>query len=341
MDKQENINSECSPQLPNITDDSEDIDKVPSIVKSFRKNHFRNRMSNYKNLKLNSCPLPNLRKTKRMDKESSCIEDYTFFKKLGVGSYGEVRLGIHKETNEKVAIKICRGQTSMSMLNNEAEILQLLPHQYFPKYIDYRIDEANCRSFLIMEYIEGKTLDSFLEIDENLTEEKSIEIIKSLANAVGECHELGIVHRDIKPHNVMITSAGEVKLIDFNISKRVKSSDSKNTSVDKGTKFSAKFFTQICSPLFAAPELKSLDYYTESIDIWGIGIIFLAMLKGMDIFDDEDDELSENDERFTSIVNNNLDGVSDSVKSILTSILCVKPDERPSISELKSTLLTY
>jgi serine/threonine protein kinase len=90
-------------------------------------------------------------------------------------------------------------------------------------------------------------------------------------------HKLGIAHRDIKPQNILINGKFEVKLIDFNISKKGK--DSENSS-----KFTKRFMTQVSSPLFAAPEIYSPDCYSESVDIWGLGIVFITMIFGMKIF---------------------------------------------------------
>jgi serine/threonine protein kinase len=129
-----------------------------------------------------------------------------------------------------------------------------------------------------MEYFEGKPLDSFVEEHGPLSEKQALKCIKSLADCVDRLHSLGIAHRDIKPQNLLINHEFEIKLVDFNISKKGKDSETQG-------KFSKRFMTQVSSPLFAAPEILSPDFYTESVDIWGIGIILVTMLFGMRIFE--------------------------------------------------------
>lgn len=88
-------------------------------------------------------------------------------------------------------------------------------------------------------------------------------------------HRKGIAHRDIKPENVLIDDNLNVKLIDFNISKRMKA-----TEGEEDLKFKSVFFTQISSPLYAAPEIKGNLLYSESVDIWGIGVIMFTCIYG-------------------------------------------------------------
>lgn len=149
-------------------------------------------------------------------------------------------------------------------------------------------------------------------------------------------HANKVAHRDVKPQNVIVTPDGDAKLVDFNISKRfiTRSADVLST---RRAKFDQKFFTQICSPCFAAPEVASTNCYSESVDIWGLGIIFLAMNCGMSIFE-RDDYNTLVKSRVSELIENSGVQLSDGCKHIQELVLSQDPDARPTAAELKSLL---
>ena len=105
-------------------------------------------------------------------------------------------------------------------------------------------DQKSKRAYLIMEYLDGCTLEEFLANGHDFDSFKTIDIIVSLAKAVQVLHNKGICHRDIKPQNIIVTKTGETKIIDFNISKTFKREHSENTN-----KFYSKFSPFICCDL--------------------------------------------------------------------------------------------
>ena len=146
--------------------------------------------------------------------------EYTFIQTLGVGTYGEVKLASWvSDPSKLVAIKIAKGQTSIHMLKNEAEILKKLNHECYPQFIDFNIDEFTNKAYLIIEYFEGSTLDSYLE-DHSFDEVEALNHLKLLTDAIKYLHSNKIAHRDLKPQNIIVTQDNKVKVIDFNISKR-------------------------------------------------------------------------------------------------------------------------
>ena len=174
----------------------------------------------YKITKLNSTPDTSKFSLKRWSQMFNIESEYTFIETLGVGTYGEVKLASYKSDPTKfIAIKIAKGQTSINLLRNEAEILKKLNHECFPAFIDFKIDEISNKAYLIMEYLEGQTLDLHLE-NLKFSEEKALCNIISFVNAVKYLHSNKIAHRDLKPQNVIVTNDGHVKIIDFNISKK-------------------------------------------------------------------------------------------------------------------------
>ena len=93
------------------------------------------------------------------------------------------------------------------------------------------IDEISNKAYLVMEYLEGQTLDLHLE-NLKFSEEKALCNIISLVNAVKYLHSNKIAHRDLKPQNVIVTNDGQVKIIDFNISKKfvIRSTEDHNSA---------------------------------------------------------------------------------------------------------------
>lgn len=267
---------------------------------------------------------PNLL-VKELVKRYKVEKFYKIGEKLGVGTYSDVIEAESLNYKTQVAIKISRGKTAWQMLMKEAEFMKTLDWKYFPKFIDLNIDEVTNKVYLVMEKIDGITLSSIIE-EGTCTEGKEIiNIILQLVTAIKILHDKGIWHRDIKPQNVMITKSGDLKLIDFGISIIIKSKQTQDDNVEKINKFNGRFFTQVSSPLYAAPELISSECYNESIDIWGIGVIFLMLLKKSDITDVINKEILK-----ISILHE----VSQQWTTILKNILEVKPELRPSADEL-------
>lgn len=205
-------------------------------------------------------------------------DEYDIVETLGYGTYSYVRHGVEKSTNRHVAIKTSRGNNSTEMLKKEYDLLKRLADDNIIKVYDFVEDKSKNESFIIMEYFEGLTLDEFVEKQGPLTEKQAKEVIKQILSSIEGLHDLGIAHRDIKPENVLINSDLEIKLIDFNISKA--SANQEPFRPLKLQKFNSIFHTQISSPLYCAPELKNSMTYSESVDIWGAGIILFTLLLG-------------------------------------------------------------
>ena len=256
-------------------------------------------------------------------------EDYHIMEKVGFGTYSEVKKGINKRTEQRVAIKIWKGTNSWNLLQNEAEILKEVSSDYLPKFYDFVKDETSNKAYLVMEYIEGKTLDDYIKENGTMSEEEANNFLLMLIKAVAELHNKGIAHRDIKPQNIIITQDKKLKLIDFNISKKMKKKGSDWD--EEPEKFKWIFFTQISSPMYAAPEISSLNCYTESIDIWGIGVAYAEML--FKISNLIEDSKIDNVSHILSDVRQD-NKLSDDNMARLRSMLSIDPEQRPTIFDL-------
>lgn len=199
--------------------------------------------------------------------------DYEIGPMLGFGTYAQVKLATDKRTEQQVAVKISRGDTSIAMLRREKDILQTLASEFVPKVIDFKVDKIWKRAYLVMEKVEGEPLSEFLRTSGKPSIDVATSIVCQLCKIVRFLHESNICHRDIKPQNVMISKENKLKLIDFNISKVIK-------RVDGNGEVNQVFLTQISTPMYAAPEVYQGIGYNESVDIWGIGMIAYLLLGG-------------------------------------------------------------
>lgn len=308
--------------LPSLDDDSQVIER-----KGYRVNNKMKLMKMKKPLKLNSMPIVE-KKLEGFQQENFELEkEYRLLSILGAGTYSKVHLAERLSDNMQFAIKISRGTTSGSLLEQEYNLLKEVSDPIIPKAIDFRKNWMTNTSYLIMEYFEGKQLDIFIKENGKLSDDKAMKCIKSLCDCITRLHSSGIAHRDIKPQNILINEELSIRLIDFNISKKGKEGST-------SSKFSKRFFSQVSSPLFAAPELFSFNCYSESVDIWGVGIILIAMIFGMDVFESKS-KLSSKEiyDKFNAEFIH-ASSFSDEIKNFLTLALAYEAEDRATAFEL-------
>lgn len=209
-------------------------------------------------------------------------ESYEVRETLGKGKFGLVKLGIHKETKRKVAIKIINkqnmGNQDLELVKTEIDILKISQHPNIIKLYD--IFENQDTIFIIMEHCAGGDLFSYIEQrNYRLPEHKAAEIIHKLSAAIYFIHSFGIVHRDLKPENILMTDNSEkadIRLLDFGLSK----------IIGPGEKCTEPYGTLS----YVAPEVLIEKPYDQRVDLWSIGIITYLLLCGCLPFDDEHSE---------------------------------------------------
>ena len=207
---------------------------------------------------------------------------YEVKEKLGSGKFGLVKLGIHKQTGKKVAIKIMSKKEmrneDLELVRTEIEILKICQH---PNIIAlYDVFENVDYFYIIMEYCSGGDLYSYLEKRKfKLSEKRVCDIIHKMCAAVYYIHSYGIAHRDLKPENVLMTDDtddADIRILDFGLSKII-GPDEKCTE-PYGTL------------TYVAPEVLLEEPYTKAVDLWSLGVITYLMLTGTLPFDDPNSE---------------------------------------------------
>ncbi|MGH9768251.1 MAG: serine/threonine-protein kinase, partial [Blastocatellia bacterium] len=151
------------------------------------------------------------------------ISHYRIIRRLGSGGMGEVYQAEDTRLHRPVALKVMlddRGHTAQTRARflREAQASSALNH---PNIVTiYEIDEVERNgerySFIVMEYVEGRTLK---EVMGECSIEEAVDIVMQIADALAQAHERGIVHRDVKPSNVIVAGQNRVKVLDFGVAK--------------------------------------------------------------------------------------------------------------------------
>jgi serine/threonine-protein kinase len=158
---------------------------------------------------------------------------FLILKELGHGGMGAVFLATDSKLGRDVAIKVPQrtaldSPELLDRFRSEAECLAMVSHPNLPVVHD--VSEFARVPFVVMDFIDGVTLSEFLKKN-TLTPQRSVEIVRDVATALSAAHEKGIVHRDMKPENIMLTQQQQPKVIDFGLAVNVARTGPRKTQV--------------------------------------------------------------------------------------------------------------
>ena len=196
---------------------------------------------------------------------------YEIVKSIGEGGMANVYLANDKILDRKVAVKVLRGDLSsddrfIRRFQREALSVSNLSH---PNIVEvYDVGEEDGQYYIVMEYIEGKTLKQLLKKRESLTLPEVIDIMTQLTDGISHAHESYIIHRDIKPQNIMIEDDGRIKITDFGIAMALNATQLTQTNSVMG------------SVHYLPPEQASGKAATVKSDIYSLGILMYELLTG-------------------------------------------------------------
>ena len=201
---------------------------------------------------------------------------YELIEKIGDGGMAVVYKGKDKLLNRFIAVKILRPEftkdaTFVENFKRESQAAAGLSH---PNIVGvYDVGREGNINYIVMELIEGDTLNKIIEREAPMDYRKVIDISKQVASALRIAHKNKIIHRDVKPHNIMITNDGVVKLADFGIARAVN-----DATLSTGSKI-------VGSVHYFSPEQARGNYVDERSDIYSLGIVMYEMLTGKVPFD--------------------------------------------------------
>ncbi|CAG0884133.1 unnamed protein product [Cyprideis torosa] len=194
-------------------------------------------------------------------------EVYKLMQRLGCGTYGSVYKGMRIETGELAAIKVCRFESAAEMVPLQQEIAMMkgCHHENIVTY--YGSYYWNKKFWICMEFCGGGSLHDIYNVTGPLQERQIAFCCREVTRGLAYLHGQGMMHRDIKGANILLTDGGNVKLADFGVSQYISSREAKRK-------------TLIGTPFWMAPEMALADHgggYNQLCDIWAVGITSIEL----------------------------------------------------------------
>jgi serine/threonine-protein kinase len=215
--------------------------------------------------------------------------NYKTTSELGSGAIATVYLATQEPLARKVAIKALKAtipptSTFATQLEREARVLSGLSHPNIVLLLDYVKTET--QMYLVLEYISGFSLSELLAKKPKLRAEMVAAIGAEVAEGLAHAHERGVVHRDVKPANVILSRQGEVKIVDFSIAHRERlPSVDEPAAFDSETPARGTSQTAFGTPAYMAPEQLLGEAVDARSDVFSLGVVMYQLLCGVRPFD--------------------------------------------------------
>jgi len=244
---------------------------------------------------------------------------------LGAGGTGTVYKAEDLLMGMPVAIKVlssrfAEDQIAIDLLKDEARIAMQLSHRHIVRL--HNLEKVGGKYFLVMEYVEGRNLREILQIYGKLPTETVMQMAEVSADALAYAHRHGVIHRDLKPDNILLTEDGVLKIIDFGIAGLMHAGATQGPVM--GT------------PMYMSPEQLAGKPLNERTDIFSFALILYELLTGRPPFEEPVDTAALRAARQPQIV-----GLPEPVARILRKAVAHDPNERwTSVSEFASNFVT-
>eukprot|EP01130_Rhizamoeba_saxonica_P010768 TRINITY_DN443_c1_g2_i1.p1 TRINITY_DN443_c1_g2~~TRINITY_DN443_c1_g2_i1.p1 ORF type:complete len:437 (-),score=111.10 TRINITY_DN443_c1_g2_i1:1496-2806(-) len=246
------------------------------------------------------------------------VADFEKIKVVGKGAFGKVYLVKKKDTGAVYAMKVLkkrditeRGEIEHTLA--ERSVLTKVDHPFLAS-LHYSFQTPQ-NLYFIMDFINGGELFWHLSRNARFNEDRTVFYSAEIVSGMEHLHSLGVIYRDLKPENLLISHDGHIVMTDFGLSKEGLFEATASTDTFCGT------------PEYLAPEIINGETYTKSIDWWSLGTLIFEMLNGLPPFySDESEEIM-----FNKIVQGNLtfpDFFSDEAKDLISKLLDINPATR-------------
>jgi serine/threonine protein kinase/tetratricopeptide (TPR) repeat protein len=201
---------------------------------------------------------------------------YQIIEELGKGGMGKVYKAVDTRINEKIAIKLIKPEiasdkNTLERFGNELKLARKIAHKNVGKMFD--INEEQGIHYITMEYVPGQDLKGLIKQTGQLAVGTSISIAKQICEGLSEAHKAGVIHRDLKPNNILIDREGQVRIMDFGIARSLKEKGITGAGVMIGT------------PEYMSPEQAQAKEVDQRSDIYSLGVVLYEMVTGRVPFD--------------------------------------------------------
>ncbi|MGA2587479.1 MAG: protein kinase [Candidatus Aminicenantales bacterium] len=208
---------------------------------------------------------------KELTTGSTFASRYQIIEELGKGGMGRVYKVQDTDIKEKVALKLLRPEITLDKetierFSNELKLARRISHRNVCRMFD--LGRAEGTTFITMEFVPGEDLKSFIHRSKHLSIGTAISIAKQVCEGLEEAHRLGVVHRDLKPGNIMIDKDGDAKIMDFGIARSLSGRGITGAGVLIGT------------PEYMSPEQVEGKDIDQRSDIYSLGVILYEMVTG-------------------------------------------------------------
>jgi len=260
---------------------------------------------------------------------TTTLGSYELGEVLGRGAMGEVHRAARNGSDDQIAVKVLRPELAadpelIARFLQERSILCSLEHPNLVRVHDLVVEGGSAA--IVMDLVEGSNLRQVLNEAGTLAPAEAARLIGELLLALGAVHAIGIVHRDVKPENVLIGSDGELRLTDFGIARLARGPSLTRMSGLIGT------------PEYLAPELAEREHATPAADVYAVGILFYELLSGFTPFCGGHPVAVLR--RHIEEAPPRLAGIPDDLWDLLASMLAKEPTTRPSVAEAHQRLVS-
>jgi serine/threonine-protein kinase len=200
---------------------------------------------------------------------------YELGERLGFGGMSTVQVALDRRLERQVAVKLLAEHLAdddqfITRFKREALSAARLVHPNIVQVFDFGLDEATERYYIVMEYIRGRSGAEILKDETRLGVEDTLELVDGACRGLSHAHRMGVVHRDVKPGNILRSDDGAVKLADFGIAKALSGSTSQITQAG----------SVLGTAAYLAPEQAMGSDVGPAADLYGIGVVTYQLLAG-------------------------------------------------------------
>ncbi|MFC2166371.1 protein kinase [Acidobacteriota bacterium] len=202
---------------------------------------------------------------------STFADRYQVIEELGLGGMGRVYKVLDKTVDEKVALKllnpdIAAQEQTIERFRNELKLARKISHRHVCRMYD--LSEADGMPFITMEYISGEDLKSLIKRAGQISVGKALNLTQQILEGLDEAHRMGVVHRDLKPQNIMVDMDGNAKITDFGIARSTKTKGMTGPGIIIGT------------PEYMSPEQVEGKQVDNRSDLYSLGIVLYELVTG-------------------------------------------------------------